>query len=116
MADWDPAQYGQFADERRRPFVEMLTLLDPVPGGRVADLGCGPGTLTAELHDALGAGEAVGVDNSPAMLAETAAHARPGVRFEAGDLASWDGGGVRWNAIVASASLHWVPDHPTVLA
>ena len=116
MTDWDPAQYGRFADERRRPFVELLGLLEPVPGGRIIDLGCGPGTLTIELHDTLGAAETVGVDNSPAMLAETAAHAREGVRFEAGDLASWDGNGATWDVIVASASLHWVPDHEAVLA
>jgi trans-aconitate 2-methyltransferase len=114
-ADWDPAQYDRFAAERRQPFDEVLRLLRPCPGGRVADLGCGPGTLTVELRDALGAAEVVGVDSSPAMLAEAAERAGDGVRFEAGDLATWDGGGERWDAIVASASLHWVPDHEAVL-
>lgn len=115
-ADWDPGQYTKFADERRRPFVELLALLEPAPGGRVADLGCGPGPLTVELHRALDASETVGVDNSPAMLAEAAAHAGGGVRFEHGDLATWDGDGSSWDAIVASASLHWLPDHETVLS
>jgi trans-aconitate 2-methyltransferase len=63
-ADWDPAQYDKFAAERRQPFDELLGLLRPVPGGRVADLGCGPGTLTVDLGRALGAQEVVGVDNS----------------------------------------------------
>ena len=116
MSDWDPQQYAKFAAERRRPFDELLGLLQPVPGGRVADLGCGPGTLTAELHTVLGAAETLGVDNSPAMLAETAAHARDGVRFERGDIGEWDGDGAPWDAIVASASLHWLPDHDAVLA
>jgi trans-aconitate 2-methyltransferase len=116
VVDWDPAQYAAFADERRRPFDELLRLLKPVPGGRIADLGCGPGSLTAELHHRLGAAETVGVDNSPAMLAETAAHAGDGLRFERGDIASWDGSGMAWDAVVASASLHWLPDHESVLA
>jgi trans-aconitate 2-methyltransferase len=38
------------------------------------------------------------------------------VRFEHGDIATWDGAGRAWDAIVASASLHWVADHETVLA
>ena len=116
MADWDPAQYAKFAEERRRPFVALLSLLQPVPGGRVVDLGCGPGTLTVELHRALGASETVGVDNSPAMLDEAAIQAGGGVRFEPGDLGAWNGGGEQWDVIVASASLHWVPDHERVLA
>ena len=115
-ADWDPEQYTKFADERRKPFAELLGLLRPVPGGRLADLGCGPGPLTVELHRALDAAETVGVDNSPAMLDEAAGHAGGGVRFEHGDLATWDGAGTAWDAIVASASLHWLPDHETVLA
>jgi trans-aconitate 2-methyltransferase len=114
-ADWDPAQYDKFAAERRQPFDELLGLLRPVPGGRVADLGCGPGRLTVDLGRALGAQEVVGVDNSPAMLTEAAGHTGDGVTFEAGDLAAWDGGGRRWDAVVASASLHWVPDHEEVL-
>jgi trans-aconitate 2-methyltransferase len=116
VADWDPRQYSKFADERRRPFVELLALLQPTRGGRVADLGCGPGPLTVELHSALQAAETVGVDNSPAMLAEAAAVAGGGVRFEHIDLATWDGDGTVWDAIVASASLHWLPDHEAVLA
>jgi trans-aconitate 2-methyltransferase len=114
-ADWDPGQYGKFAEERRRPFVELLTLLQPAAGGRVADLGCGPGSLTVELHGALHAAETVGIDNSPAMLAEAAANAGAGVRFEHGDLRDWDGCGASWDVIVASASLHWLPDHEGVL-
>ena len=115
MGDWDPRQYAKFAEERRRPFDELLRLLEPVRGGRVADLGCGPGALTAELHEALHAAETLGVDSSPAMLADAEAFAGDGVRFERGDIADWAGAGRRWDAIVASASLHWVTDHESVL-
>ena len=115
MADWDPRQYNRFADERRQPFDVLLSLLHPVPGGRAVDLGCGPGPLTVDLHRHLGAAETVGVDNSPAMLADAAACAGDGVSFEDGDLASWDGAGHTWDVVVAAASLQWVPDHEGVL-
>lgn len=115
MADWDPEQYNRFAAERRQPFDTLLSLLTPVPGGRAVDLGCGPGPLTVDLHRHLGAAETIGLDDSPAMLDEAAACAGDGVSFEHGDLAAWDGGGRAWDVVSASASLHWVPDHESVL-
>ncbi|WP_433340150.1 class I SAM-dependent methyltransferase [Streptomyces sp. CA-253872] len=71
--------------------------------GEVADLGCGPGYVTAHLHG-LGL-RAFGVDASPAMIG-LAREAHPGLRFEVGsmaalDLADGSLGGVlsRWSLI-----------------
>ncbi|MEV6777137.1 class I SAM-dependent methyltransferase [Streptomyces syringium] len=71
--------------------------------GRVADLGCGPGHVTAHL-DGLGLA-ACGVDASPAMIA-SARQAYPDLRFDVGSMAALniaDGvlGGVlsRWSII-----------------
>ncbi|MDI3422828.1 class I SAM-dependent DNA methyltransferase [Streptomyces luteolus] len=71
--------------------------------GTVADLGCGPGDLTAHL-DGLGL-TAFGVDASPVMV-ELAREAHPGLRFEVGSMAALDIadgalGGVlsRWSVI-----------------
>src|SRR5438132_11146748 len=46
----------------------------------VADLGCGTGELTAELHRKLQARETLGIDSSPAMLAK--APQGPGLRLQ----------------------------------
>ena len=62
---WDPDQYERFKAERTRPFWDLLALVQPVPGGRVVDLGCGTGELTKELHRVLEASETVGIDSSP---------------------------------------------------
>ncbi len=71
--------------------------------GRVADLGCGPGHVTAHLAG-LGL-DAFGVDASPAMI-ELAREAHPGLRFDVGSMAALDLadgvlGGVlsRWSVI-----------------
>ncbi|MBW5248753.1 class I SAM-dependent methyltransferase [Streptomyces poriferorum] len=71
--------------------------------GQVADLGCGPGHVTAHL-DTLGL-SAFGVDVSSAMI-EAARHAYPDLRFDIGSMAApdiADGvlGGVlsRWSVI-----------------
>jgi SAM-dependent methyltransferase len=55
--------------------------------GRVADLGCGPGHVTAYL-DGLGLA-AFGVDASAAMI-ELARQAYPGLRFDVGSMAALD--------------------------
>jgi SAM-dependent methyltransferase len=83
--------------------------------GRVADLGCGPGHITAHLNE-LGL-TAFGVDASPAMI-ELARQAYPGLRFEVGSMAALtiaDGvlGGVlsRWSIIHTPP-----PEVPVILA
>ena len=46
---WDPIRYLEFADERSRPFVELLSRVHAADPKLVVDLGCGPGQLTASL-------------------------------------------------------------------
>ena len=47
MVRWDPQQYLQFAEERARPFVELMRRVLADDPSFVVDLGCGPGNLTA---------------------------------------------------------------------
>jgi trans-aconitate 2-methyltransferase len=112
---WDPQQYQRFKAERSQPFWDLVGLVDPPPaGGRVVDLGCGTGEITATLVERWRPGEVVGIDSSPAMLAEAAPRAGGVLRFERGDLADPAVEG-RFDVIVSNAALHWVDDHPAVL-
>lgn len=110
---WDPARYGRFAAERRLPFDDLVALLEPCPGGRVLDLGCGPGELTRELHERLRARETVGVDSSAAMLEKAAPLAGDGLRFVQGDAGRFGDG--PWDVVFSNAALHWVEDHAALL-
>ncbi|MEY4721180.1 MAG: hypothetical protein RIQ46_905, partial [Pseudomonadota bacterium] len=71
----------------RRPTRLALDLLDPRPGERVLDAGCGTGAALAMLLDRA-AVEATGVDPSPTMLA--AARRRLGARARLGEVAIQD--------------------------
>jgi trans-aconitate 2-methyltransferase len=118
---WDPACYERFADERSAPFHDLLALIRPIPGGRAADLGCGTGALTLELHRHVRARETLGIDSSVAMLERARPLAGDGLRFEPGDIATFGqdghaGGDRGWDLICSNAALHWVPDHPALLA
>lgn len=113
---WDPERYARFAAERRLPFDDLVALLSRAPGGRVVDLGCGPGELTRELHGRLEARETLGVDSSPAMLGKAAAHAGGGLRFTLGDAGTFgEGAPDRWDVVFSNAALHWVEHHEALL-
>ena len=112
---WEPETYARFAAERSRPFFDLLDLVEPIPGGRAVDLGCGTGELTRELHRRSRAAETVGIDSSDAMLAKAAAFAGEGLRFERGDVAAFARRG-EYDLVFSNAALHWVADHPALLA
>ncbi len=113
---WNPEQYERFHAERRQPFDDLVALCEPVPGGRVVDLGCGTGQLTAELHARMQAAETVGIDSSPTMLARAQADhgGVVGLAFAAGDIGTWLGQDL--DLVFANASLQWVDDHLGLLA
>lgn len=115
MTDWDTDTYERFAAERRQPFDDLVAACTPVPDGLVYDLGCGTGNRTVDLPDALGARLVIGVDTSVTMLERAYALEEPRVRFEVGDLRSFDPG-EPVDLVLSNAALHWVDDHAAVLA
>ena len=83
-------------------------------GGPVADVGCGPGHVTAHLHE-LGV-DVFGVDLSAAMI-EAARRDHPGLRFAVGSMTELGLADASVSALLAFWSLVHVPDHaiPAVL-
>jgi trans-aconitate 2-methyltransferase len=112
---WDPKQYERYAAERAQPFWDLAALVEPTGIDVAADLGCGSGALTAAAAERFGVADMTGFDTSMSMLAEAARLERPGLRFRAGDIATWTAEEDH-DLVIANASLHWVPDHAAVLA
>ena len=104
--------------EQRRIIVAAL---DPRPGERILDLGCGPGFLAAEMAEALGPeGVVHGVDASPSMLA-IAARREHSDRAAPVELSEQDAARLRFpdasfDAAVSTQVYEYVPDMPAALA
>ena len=109
---WDPGQYLRYAGERARPFFDLLARVGADDPGYVADLGCGPGNLTAILADRWPAAEVVGVDNSPEMIdaARSAARNRSRLSFTLADIRDWRPDR-KADVLLSNAVLQWVPGH-----
>jgi SAM-dependent methyltransferase len=86
-------------------FAEMVRAVE---GGPVADVGCGPGHVTAYLRE-LGV-DVFGIDLSPVMI-EVARREHPGLRFEVGSMTELDLAGASVAGLLAFWSLVHVPDH-----
>ncbi|HEY2933989.1 MAG TPA: methyltransferase domain-containing protein [Acidobacteriota bacterium] len=103
---WDPSLYDQshsFVFERG---LEVVSLLDPRPGERILDVGCGTGHLTHQISKA--GARVVGLDHSPAMLAAARAH-YPDLELIQGDASNFSFTG-HFDAVFSNAVLHWVRD------
>lgn len=116
---------ASYADQMREaldqaPYVRAaLTLfaeqVRSAGGGPVADVGCGPGHVTARLRE-LGL-DAFGIDLSPTMI-DVARREHPGVRFEVGSMTELDLPDASVAGLLAFWSLVHVPDSalPAVFA
>ena len=114
MHTWDPDRYLTYADERGRPFVELLARVDASEPRTVVDLGCGPGNLTRLLAERWPGATVTGLDSSPQMI-EAARRDVPGIAFEVADLRDWADGDESVDVLVSNATLQWVPGHLDLL-
>ena len=114
---WDPDRYHEFADERARPFTELVARIGAESPHSVVDLGCGTGELTALLARRWPRARVLGVDSSEEMV--RTAPADSGVEFTVGDIRDWATSSVATSGevdvLVSNAALQWVPGHLDLL-
>jgi SAM-dependent methyltransferase len=103
----DYAKNGRFVQEMAG---QVFSMLAPKPGERILDLGCGDGTLTAEIK-AAGA-DVLGVDLSEELLA---AARRKGLRVRRLDGHALDFVS-EFDAVFSNAALHWMLKPELVIA
>lgn len=106
---WDPAVVAAGARFVSDLAGEVFALLDPRPGERILDLGCGAGALTERIA-ATGA-EVVGVDASPEMV-EAAGQRGLDARVASAYELPFDD---EFDAVFSNAAMHWMLDADSVL-
>jgi trans-aconitate 2-methyltransferase len=111
---WDPDRYLTYADERGRPFVELVSRVGADAPRTVVDLGCGPGNLTMLLRQRWPRADIEGLDSSPEMI-EAARRVDPSIGFEVTDLRAWVETATPADVVVSNATLQWVPGHLALL-
>lgn len=112
--DWDAATYDLVAHPMTAWGTAVLERL-PLDGHeRVMDAGCGSGQVTELLVERLPRGSAVALDGSPAMVDQTRSRLRrfgERVEYVVADLGRPIPLAEPVDAILSTATFHWVPDH-----
>ena len=112
--DWNAPSYDRVADAQFRWGRNVLDRLELAGHERVLDAGCGTGRVTELLLQRLPHGRVLALDASPGMLQEAArrlAHAADRLELIRADLAQplpIDG---TVDAILSTATFHWIADH-----
>ena len=93
----------------------MLDAFASLTAGPVADIGCGPGHLTAYLRER--GVDAFGIDLSPTMI-DVARREYPGLRFDVGSMLSLELKDESLGGVLASYSIIHMPptEYPTVFS
>lgn len=108
---WDPNTYLIFAQQRTRPFHEMLCRINVAEPRHVVDLGCGPGNVTSALLQRWPRAKLTALDSSPAMVAAARAQ---GIDAQLADLRHWSPESDT-DVVISNSVLHWAPEHPQLL-
>lgn len=112
MPTWNSEQYLKYASERTQPSIDLAMRVRIAAPARVIDLGCGPGNSTEVVRRRWPQAEVVGLDNSPAMLAQ-ARQDYPNIQWIESSISDWRVADNErpFDVVFTNAALQWVPDH-----
>src|SRR6185503_19308966 len=99
---WDPADYARVGAFVAELGGAALDLLDPSPGERILDVGCGEGSLTRKIVER--GATVLGIDSSPEMVAAARARGVDALLLAAEDMQFY----TEFDAAFSNATLHWV--------
>lgn len=106
---WNPEQYKKHADYVPKLGQYLLDLLQPKPGERILDLGCGEGSLTLEI--AKSGATVIGIDASAEMVAAAQDNGVNAYQMDATQLDFK----IPFDAVFSNAALHWIKTPEQVL-
>jgi trans-aconitate 2-methyltransferase len=112
--DWDAETYDAIADPQFRWGTAVVDRLELHGDETVLDAGCGSGRVTALLAERLPDGRVIALDGSTSMLETARRRLAPfgdRIRFVLADLMAPLPIDEPVDAVLSTATFHWVPDH-----
>jgi SAM-dependent methyltransferase len=99
---WDAGDYARVGAFVAELGEAALDLLDPRPGERILDVGCGEGTLTGKIIER--GATVLGIDSSPEMIEAARVNGIDALLLDAADMQFF----AEFDAAFSNATLHWV--------
>ncbi|PKL48676.1 MAG: methyltransferase type 11 [Nitrospira bacterium HGW-Nitrospira-1] len=112
--EFDGKKYEKASTHQKEWGAKLIAELGLRGSERVLDLGCGDGTLTAQIADLVPAGEVIGIDASQGMIDIASQKHRDNMRFILMDINHLDFA-EQFDVVFSNATLHWVCDHQRLL-
>jgi trans-aconitate 2-methyltransferase len=113
--EWDARAYDRLSDPQLAMARDVIDRLDLRGDERVLDAGCGTGRVTQILADRVPNGTVIAVDGSEAMVADTRKRFGDEVVAFAADLVQLELD-EPVDAILSTATFHWIADHERLFA
>lgn len=105
---WNAADYARVGGFVAELGGAALDLLDPQPGERILDIGCGEGTLTKRIAER--GATVTGIDDSLDMIRAAHANGVDALVVDASDMQFDE----EFDAAFSNAALHWMPQKDAV--
>ncbi len=119
MTEWDAAEYSRRSSLQEAMAQEVIALLDLKNAGRILDVGCGDGKITAQIASRCPQGSVVGIDPSREMIGFAESHfgpaTLPNLRFEVADARCLPFQN-EFDLVVSFNALHWIPEQDAALS
>ncbi len=112
--DFDGKRYQETSAHQKEWGARLIDELDLAGNECILDVGCGDGTLTANLADAVSAGSVVGIDTSEGMIEAAQNIHRANLSFRLIDILDAEFQD-EFDVIFSNATLHWIKDHQMLL-
>ena len=112
--EFDGEKYAKASAHQKEWGARLIAQLDLQGTERILDLGCGDGTLSAQIADLVPDGEVVGIDASRGMIEAARPKARKNLRFVLMDIDELNYVD-QFDVVFSNAALHWIKDHRRLL-
>ena len=112
--EFDGKKYEKASDHQKEWGTKLIAELNLKGAERVLDLGCGDGSITAQIAALLPEGEVLGIDASEGMIAAAIPKKQMNLNFSKLDINELDFV-EDFDVVFSNATLHWVKDHKRLL-